>query len=66
MFYLVDLERSIRTGVVHYWKANKMGYTRDLDEAGLYEHKEAVNTVSADIQGLTVMVSSEQVKKINT
>jgi len=63
-YYLIDLERSMRTGSIHYWKPNKFGYTTDLREAGLYDEKEAKDIVDDDIDKRTVLVSELTVKNI--
>lgn len=41
-YYLMDLERSVSTGEVHYWKEDKRGYTKEIDEAGLYTEELAL------------------------
>lgn len=63
-YYLIDLERSMRTGLIYYWKPNKFGYTTDLREAGLYDEKEAKDIVDDDIDKRTVLVSELTVKNI--
>ena len=63
-YYLIDLERSMRTGSIYYWKPNKFGYTTDLREAGLYDEKEAKDIVDDDIDKRTVLVSELTVKNI--
>lgn len=54
---LIDLERSIKTGYVTYWKPNKMGYTRDLNKAGWYDEVTANQLVEEDFDKRTVAVS---------
>lgn len=64
MYYLLDLERSIRTGHVFYWKKNKHGYTQDVEEAGLFSLDEAVHIANADMDNYTVMVPASAVDKL--
>lgn len=63
-YYLIDLERTIGSGLVHYWKANRHGYTRDIQEAGLFDEPVAARLVEGDFDKRTVMVSEETVKGI--
>jgi len=59
---LIDLERSIRTGVVYYWKKNRFGYTTNLQEAGWFEEAEADAIVQEDVHKTTVKVSEQTVQ----
>lgn len=56
-YILIDLERTIQTGKLHYWKANAHGYTTNANEAGLYEPYTAQDYVGNDINNMTVAVS---------
>lgn len=62
--YLIDLERSVASGVVHYWKANKMGYTTNLKEAGSYDEEVAANIVDSDFNRLTVKISEKKANEL--
>lgn len=64
MYFLIDLERTIGIGIVHYWRRNKHGYTTFLEEAGLFEENAAKEIVESDIDKRTVMVSEEVVKRL--
>ncbi|MCM3773996.1 hypothetical protein SAMN04487777_11728 [Priestia aryabhattai B8W22] len=64
MVYLMDLERSIYSGMVTYWKANKSGYTTNLQRAGLYPPEEAKEIAENDFDKRTVIVDEEVVKRI--
>lgn len=64
MYYLIDLERTIGSGHVHYWKANKMGYTMILGEAGEYSKVRALEIVSDDYDNRTIMVEDKVITKI--
>lgn len=64
MYVLIDLERTIGSGVVHYWKANRHGYTRTILEAGWFDEPVAKRLVDEDFDKRTVMVSEDVVNKI--
>lgn len=64
MVYLMDLERTIGSGMATYWKANKHGYTRILSEAGLFDIKEATEIVVNDIDSKTILISKRVVDNI--
>lgn len=63
-YYLIDLERSIGSGVVHYWKAHKSGYTTDLNEAGVYSDLTAGEIVDGDFDRLTVKVEQKKAEEL--
>lgn len=63
-YYLMDLERSVLTGVVHYWKENRFGYTSNIDEAGLFEEETAKEISKNDFEGRTIMISRKVVENI--
>lgn len=63
-YYLIDLERSVSSRLVHYWKANKHGYTPVISEAGLYTLEAATEICESDFDKRTVMVSEDTVKGI--
>jgi hypothetical protein len=64
MYYLLDLERSIRTERLHYWKKNKHGYTTIVEEAGLFSVDDAVHIANADMDNYTVMIDKTVVDKL--
>jgi hypothetical protein len=64
MFYLLDLERTITTGRVFYWKANKHGYTDDITEAGLFTAEAAAEIVYNDFDKRTVTIHKNVVDKL--
>lgn len=64
MYFLIDLERSIGSGIMTYWKSNSRGYTRDINEGGLYVEEVAKKLVESDFDKRTVMVHEDVVKKI--
>lgn len=63
-YYLIDLERSVGSGMVHYWKPGKRGYTRDIKEAGLYSEENAVDIEGSDFDHRTVKVHKDVVNII--
>lgn len=63
-YYLLDLERTIKSGVAHYWRANKQGYTSNLSEAGLYSKEIAFKIEKEDIDKRTVVISKSIVDNI--
>lgn len=64
MYYLLDLERTIKSDIAHYWKPNRHGYTINLDDAGLYTKEEALTIVKGDYDQRTVMIAKETVERI--
>jgi hypothetical protein len=64
MYYLMDLERSIGSGTVYYWKGGGRGYTSSLDEAGLYDEKEALDRARVDADRTTIPIKAETVNNI--
>ncbi|WP_455920485.1 hypothetical protein [Priestia megaterium] len=64
MVYLMDLERSIYSGMVTYWKANQNGYTTNLQRAGLYSSEVAKEIAEKDFDKRTVIIDEEIVKRI--
>lgn len=63
-FVLIDLERSLKSGHITYWKDGEMGYTTDIKYAGLYTSSETVKIITADLDTLTVSISSANVDKV--
>jgi hypothetical protein len=63
-YYLLDLERTLTSGVHCFWKGNKHGYTYRIEEAGLFSKDFAEKIVKQDLDKRTVMINSEVVQKI--
>ncbi|MED4128260.1 hypothetical protein [Shouchella miscanthi] len=63
-YYLIDLERSISLGRIHYWKPNKQGYTIYIIDAGQYTQEEAKRLVMDDIDKITVCISVEKANSL--
>lgn len=63
-FVLIDLERTIGTGVTHYWKAGKRGYTRDVHEVGKYPEDVARDLVLNDFDRQTVAMSERRFNEL--
>lgn len=61
-FYLLDLERTGNTGMAHFWKQNRFGYTTDIKEAGLFSPKEAQEIIESDMDELTVKIADHVIK----
>lgn len=56
-YYLIDLERTIKSGEVFYWCPNSRGYTKIREEAGEYSGKDARKKILGDLDGRTVAIS---------
>jgi hypothetical protein len=63
-YILIDLERSIGTGRVHFWKQTKHGYTTIPAEAGRFDEVEAHKMAIEDFDSNTVPVADSQAEKI--
>lgn len=55
-FYLIDIERSVKTGFTTYWRSNELGYTNNIREAGLYSKETANRIVGEDVMSMTVSI----------
>lgn len=64
MYYLLDIERTVRTGCTFYWLGNKHGYTRRVDEAGEFSLEEATEIIGSDYDEKTIMISVKIVDKL--
>ena len=64
LYYLMDLERTLSTGVPYFWKNNKRGYTYDIQEAGLYQKKSAEAITKGDLDKRTVLIPLDTVADI--
>ena len=63
-YVLIDLERTIGSGLVYYWKQNRHGYTRDLYDAGLFDEIQSSEIIENDFDNRTIRVSEKVVNKI--
>lgn len=63
-FLLMDLERSLSTGRLFFWKGNKHGYTTEAKEAGVFDWIKANEICSADKDLRTVLIPVEVVQRI--
>jgi hypothetical protein len=64
VYYLIDLERTLRNGVPFYWRGNRHGYTSFRTTAGQFPEEEAKRIVESDFDGTTVMIEVEKAEKI--
>lgn len=64
MFYLMDLERTIAGGIPYFWKVTRHGYTKYIEQAGLFDQKVAEEIVKRDLDNATVMIDERLVFKI--
>jgi hypothetical protein len=55
-YFLLDLERTIQSGVPAYWKGNKHGYTYNIQFAGIFSEEIANEIVRHDLDNATVKV----------
>jgi hypothetical protein len=63
-YFLLDLERTIISGVPAYWKGNKHGYTYDIQHAGIFDEINANMIVKSDQDQSTVKVPLNLVFKL--
>lgn len=63
-YYLMDLERTLTSGVPCFWKGNKHGYTYNLQQAGIFSKDIADEIVKHDIDKRTVAISISTVFEI--
>lgn len=63
MFYLIDLERSVGSGIVHYWKTGQRGYTTRLEDAGIYSDAHSSQLVKEDFDQFTMRIPMETANK---
>ncbi|MGM9929264.1 MAG: hypothetical protein ACI35P_15075 [Bacillus sp. (in: firmicutes)] len=64
-YVLLDLERTIGSGIAHYWKQNRHGYTQDIHEAGKFSKETAEEIVNSDFDKLTVAVPMKQLTRLH-
>lgn len=63
-YYLMDLERTLTSGVPCYWKGNRHGYTYSLQHAGIFPEELAAEIVKHDLNKRTVQISLQTVFEI--
>lgn len=63
-YFLMNLERTIATGVPTYWKGNRHGYTYKIDAAGIFSNEIAEQIVKNDRNKTTIMIPTAVVAKI--
>lgn len=63
-YLLIDLERSIGSGIVHYWRGNSWGYTTDIREAGHFSAKETRAVIEGDFNHYTKAIEAEAALKL--
>lgn len=64
MKLLIDLERSIPSGIIFYWNQNKHGYTPNVREAGRFSDEAAATMVQEDFDKKTISIDENVVKRI--
>ena len=55
-YLLIDLERTIETKVVHYWKQNLYGYTTAKEEACKFPFEVANKLAVGDLERKTCII----------
>lgn len=55
-YLLMDLERTLVSGVPCYWKSNKYGYTYEISHAGIFSKELAEEIAKNDLDQKTVLV----------
>lgn len=55
-YLIIDLERTIGTKEVHYWKQNLHGYTTVKEEAGKFSFETANKLAVGDIERKTCII----------
>jgi hypothetical protein len=64
-FLLMDLERTIGTGAACFWKANRYGYTYEVDYAGIFSKELAEEIVKNDLDQKTVLVPLNLIRELD-
>lgn len=60
-YYLLDLERTLISGVPCFWKGNRHGYTYNLQQAGIFPKEIAESIAASDRDKRTVLISLQTV-----
>lgn len=63
-YFLMDLERTLISGVPAYWKGNKHGYTYDIQHAGIFSEESANLIIANDRDKTTVKIPVELAIKL--
>jgi hypothetical protein len=63
-YILLDLERTLSSGVPAYWKGNRYGYTYKIEYAGIFPEGAAKEITKNDRDGKTVAIPIALVQKI--
>jgi hypothetical protein len=63
-FYLLDLERTLTSGVPCFWKGNRHGYTYNIQHAGIFPEEIATEIAKHDLDKRTVPISVQTVFEI--
>ena len=63
-YFLLDLERTIQSGVPAFWKGNKHGYTYNIQFAGIFSEEIANEIVRHDLDNSTVKVPVRLVTEV--
>lgn len=61
---LLDLERTIISGLTHYWKPNRNGYTTLLNQAGRYSKEEGEKIAEEDVDKRTIVIPQSVIDNI--
>jgi hypothetical protein len=64
IYFLMDLERTLQSGIPCFWKGNKFGYTYNLKFAGLFPEGIAEEIVKNDHDRKTVKIPLDLVKDV--
>lgn len=63
-FVLLDLERTVQTGMAHYWNQNMHGYTQSSTRAGKFTIGQARKEVYEDKENLTIAIPMDRFDKL--
>lgn len=64
MKVLLDLERTIGSGLATYWKPAKRGYTQDINAAGQYPDETAEQIVQDDYDQRTIAIDTKTIENL--
>lgn len=63
-YVLIDLERTVKSSLLHYWKKNNRGYTMTPGEAGRYDEAQALDIVSNDFDKVTIALEVNKLTEL--
>jgi hypothetical protein len=63
-YFIMDLERTLISGVPCFWKGNRYGYTYNLQHAGVFPKEKAEEIANNDRNQRTVIISLQTVFEI--